>query len=71
VGILVEAYQDGNQAEDHQDHQEEVWSPWEDQVGVWSQVEDHPVAYQEEAWSQEEPEVQNRVVLNDCEGVVF
>jgi hypothetical protein len=24
VGILVEAYQDGNQAEDHQDHQEEV-----------------------------------------------
>jgi hypothetical protein len=68
VGILVEAYQDGNQAEDHQDHQEEVWSPWEDQVGVWSQVEDHPVAYQEEVWSQEEPEEQNRVVLDDLKG---
>jgi hypothetical protein len=42
VGNLVGAYQDGNQAEDRQ---EEVGSPWEDQVEVESLAEDHLVAY--------------------------
>lgn len=54
VGNLVEAYQDGSQVEDHQDHQEGDGSPLEDQAEVWIQAGDHLEACLGEVWSREE-----------------